>query len=90
MQPDPGPLIPPIAGLSDCDYLTNETIFELQERPDHLIVMGGGPIGVELSQAFRRLGAQVTLIERAQILPRDEPEAVAIVRAALRERRRRI
>lgn len=79
------PVIPPIDGLSDCDYLTNETIFELQERPDHLIVMGGGPIGVELSQAFRRLGAQVTLIERAQILPRDEPEAVAIVRAALVE-----
>ena len=77
------PVIPPIDGLSDCDYLTNETIFELQERPDHLIVMGGGPIGVELSQAFRRLGSQVTLIERAQILPRDEPEAVAIVRAAL-------
>ena len=77
------PVIPPIDGLSDCDYLTNETIFELQERPDHLIVMGGGPIGVELSQAFQRLGAQVTLIERGQFLPRDEPEAVAIVRAAL-------
>lgn len=77
------PTIPPISGLADCDYLTNETIFDLQERPDHLIVMGGGPIGVELSQAFRRLGSQVTLIERAQILPRDEPEAVAIVRAAL-------
>jgi pyruvate/2-oxoglutarate dehydrogenase complex dihydrolipoamide dehydrogenase (E3) component len=77
------PTIPPISGLADCDYLTNETIFDLQERPDHLIVMGGGPIGVELSQAFRRLGSQVTLIERAQILPRDEPEAVAIVCAAL-------
>ncbi len=77
------PTIPPIAGLSDCDYLTNETIFDLRQRPDHLIVMGGGPIGVELSQSFRRLGSQVTLIERAQILPRDEPEAVAIVRAAL-------
>ena len=77
------PAIPPTAGLSDCDYLTNETIFELRERPDHLIVMGGGPIGVELSQAFTRLGSHVTLIERAQILPRDEPEAVAIVRAAL-------
>lgn len=77
------PTIPPIAGLADCNYLTNETIFDLQQRPDHLIVMGGGPIGVELCQAFRRLGSQVTLIERAQILPRDEPEAVAIVRAAL-------
>ena len=77
------PMIPPITGLSDCDYLTNETIFELQERPDDLIVMGGGPIGVELSQAFQRLGVQVTLIERGQILPRDEPEAIAVVRAAL-------
>lgn len=77
------PVIPPVAGLADCSYLTNETVFELRERPDHLIVMGGGPIGVELSQAFRRLGSQVTLIERANILPRDEPEAVAIVRAAL-------
>jgi len=79
------PMIPPIAGLSDCEYLTNETIFDLQERPDHLIVVGGGPIGVELSQAFRRLGSQVTLVERANILPRDEPQAVAIVRAALRQ-----
>ena len=78
------PAIPPISGLDRSGYLTNESIFDLRERPDHLIVVGGGPIGVELAQAFRRLGSAVTLVERLKILPRDEPEAVAIVREALR------
>jgi pyruvate/2-oxoglutarate dehydrogenase complex dihydrolipoamide dehydrogenase (E3) component len=64
-------------------YLTNETVFNLAARPGHLVVLGGGPIGVEMAQAFRRLGSAVTLLERAAILPRDEPEAVAVVRAAL-------
>ncbi len=75
--------IPPVPGLAEVPYLTNETIFGVTERPDHLIVLGGGPIGVEMAQAFRRLGAAVTLVERAAILPKDEPEAVAILRAAL-------
>jgi len=75
--------VPPIAGMGDVPFLTNETVFNLTERPAHLVVMGGGPIGVEMAQAFRRLGAEVTVIERASILPRDEPEAVAIIRAAL-------
>ncbi|MFM8681489.1 MAG: dihydrolipoyl dehydrogenase family protein [Alphaproteobacteria bacterium] len=75
--------VPPIPGLADAGYLTNETIFGLAERPRHLLVVGGGPIGVEMAQAFRRLGAEVTLVEKATILPRDEPEAVAVVRAAL-------
>ncbi len=79
------PAIPQIPGLDRSGYLTNETIFELRERPDHLIIVGGGPIGVELAQAFRRLGSAVTLVERFEILPRDEPEAVAIVREALRK-----
>lgn len=79
------PAIPPISGLDGSGYLTNESIFELRERPDPLIVVGGGPIGVELAQAFRRLGSAVTLVERFKILPRDEPEAVAIVREALRK-----
>jgi pyruvate/2-oxoglutarate dehydrogenase complex dihydrolipoamide dehydrogenase (E3) component len=76
--------VPPIPGLRDVPFLTNESVFELTERPEHLIVMGGGPIGVEMAQAFRRLGSAVTLLERAQILPRDEPEAAELIRAALR------
>jgi len=75
--------IPPVPGLGDISYLTNETIFGLKEKPDHLLVLGGGPIGIEMAQAFRRLGARVTLVERAAILPRDEPEAVTILRDAL-------
>ena len=75
--------IPPVAGLGDIPYLTNETIFDPKERPDHLLVLGGGPIGIEMAQAFRRLGARVTLVEHAAILPRDEPEAVTILRDAL-------
>lgn len=76
--------VPPIPGLAEAGYLTNETVFELTERPDHLIVIGGGPIGIEMAQSFRRLGAQVTVIEKFGILAKDEPEAVAVVRNALR------
>lgn len=75
--------VPPIPGLAEVPYLTNESIFDLTERPAHLVVIGGGPIGVEMAQAFRRLGSAVTLLERQEILPKDEPEAVAVVRAAL-------
>lgn len=71
--------IPPIPGLDAVPYLTNESIFDLKARPDHLIVLGGGPIGVELGQAFRRLGAAVTLIEADAILGRDDPAAAAVV-----------
>ena len=76
--------VPPIPGLEEAGYLTNETIFGLAQCPGHLLVVGGGPVGVEMAQAFRRLGARVTLVEKASILPRDEPEAVEVVRAALR------
>lgn len=75
--------VPPIPGLADVAYLTNETIFEIKERPEHLIVIGGGPIGIEMAQSFRRLGSAVTVIEKFGILARDEPEAVAVVRASL-------
>lgn len=75
--------VPPIPGLAESGYLTNESIFELTTRPEHLIVIGGGPIGLEMAQSFRRLGAEVTVIEAFGILARDEPEAVAVVRAAL-------
>ncbi|MCZ8373860.1 MAG: FAD-dependent oxidoreductase [Beijerinckiaceae bacterium] len=75
--------VPPIPGLAEAGYLTNETVFELKERPAHLIVIGGGPIGIEMAQSFRRLGSEVTVIEKFGILARDEPEAVEVVRASL-------
>jgi pyruvate/2-oxoglutarate dehydrogenase complex dihydrolipoamide dehydrogenase (E3) component len=75
--------VPPIPGLSEAGYLTNESLFELTEQPRHLIVIGGGPIGLEMAQAFRRLGAEVSVFEQARLLPRDEPEAAEVVRAAL-------
>ena len=77
------PFIPPIEGLGDTPYLTNETIFQNRSLPDHLVVIGGGPIGVELAQAHRRLGARVTIIEGATILNKDDPELVAVLRAQL-------
>ena len=77
------PLKPPIPGLDVTPYFTNETIFDNTALPEHLIVIGGGPIGLELAQAYRRLGARVTVIEAKQILPKDDPEAVAIVRQSL-------
>ena len=72
--------VPPIPGLQDVKFFTNETIFDLTEAPAHLIVIGGGPIGLELAQAHRRLGSKVTVIEALSILPKDDPDAVAIVR----------
>ncbi|MDA3887619.1 MAG: FAD-dependent oxidoreductase, partial [Allgaiera sp.] len=78
------PAIPPIPGLADTPYLTNETIFGLTALPDHLIVLGGGPIGIELAQAFRRLGARVTVIEAATPLGREDPELAQVALARLR------
>ena len=75
--------IPPVPGLATVPYLTNETIFELAERPERLVILGGGPIGCELAQAHRRLGTPVTLLQRRTILPRDDPAAVEVVRRAL-------
>ncbi|MCB2109035.1 MAG: FAD-dependent oxidoreductase [Rhodobacteraceae bacterium] len=77
------PFIPPIPGLGDAPYLTNETIFELAERPRHLIVIGGGPIGCELAQAFVRLGAQVSVVEALTLLGKDEPAHADVVRQRL-------
>jgi len=75
--------LPPIPGLADTPYLTNETIFGLREAPAHLIVIGAGPIGAELAQAHRRLGCRVTLLEAASLLPKDDPELVDILRQRL-------
>ena len=76
--------VPPIPGLSDTPFHTNETIFEDRTRPDHLIIIGGGPIGVEMAQAHRRLGANVTLIEAApSIMIRDDKALVGILKKRL-------
>ncbi|MGB8818819.1 MAG: FAD-dependent oxidoreductase [Rhizobiaceae bacterium] len=77
-------LVPPIPGLNEVDYLTNETIFDQDRLPAHLVIIGGGPIGMEMAQAHRRLGAQVTVIEAFGALGKDDPEAAAVVLAALR------
>jgi len=77
------PAVPPIPGLDAVDYLTNETVFNLRERPEHLIVVGGGPIGLEMAQAHRQLGAKVTVLEAMQIMGPDDRDLVAVVRARL-------
>lgn len=80
------PFVPPIDGVDATPYFTNETIFENRTRPEHLIVIGGGPIGVEMAQAHRRLGAKVTIIEGADtILGKDDPELVSVVRRQLED-----
>ena len=73
------PFVPPIPGLDTVPYETNETLFDLRERPDHLLVVGGGPIGMEMAQAHRRLGCAVTVIEGAKVLGNDDPEMAAVV-----------
>ena len=78
------PLVPPVPGLERVPYETNETLFDLRERPEHLLIIGGGPIGMEMAQAHNRLGCKVTVIEGAKALGRDDPEAAAIVLDALR------
>ncbi|MBV2359893.1 FAD-dependent oxidoreductase [Thalassococcus sp. CAU 1522] len=78
------PLVPPIPGLDGMPYITNETLWELRDRPDHLLVIGGGPIGMEMAQAHRRLGSQVTVIEGAKALGKDDPEMAQIVLEGLR------
>ena len=80
-----GPLVPPIPGLGDVPYHTNETIFDLRERPDHLLIVGAGPIGMEMAQAHRRLGCEVTVLSDTPPLAKDDPELAAIVVARLRE-----
>jgi pyruvate/2-oxoglutarate dehydrogenase complex dihydrolipoamide dehydrogenase (E3) component len=77
------PAVPPIPGLAQVSYHTNETIFDLAERPARLVIIGGGPIGCELAQAFRRLGSAVTIVELDRILPKDDPELSDVVRRAL-------
>ena len=77
-------VVPTIDGLEDVPYLTNETIFGLTERPERLIVLGGGPIGVELGQAFRRLGSEVVIVEAGTLLGREDPAVAEVVIDQLR------
>ena len=78
------PLVPPIPGLENVPFETNETIFDLRELPEHLLIVGGGPIGMEMAQAHVRLGSKVTVIEGAKALGKDDPEAAALVLDTLR------
>ncbi len=78
------PFVPPIEGLDGVDYFTNENIFANKTTVDHLVVIGGGPIGMEMAQAHRRLGAKVTVMEVARLLIRDDPELAKIVIGRLR------
>lgn len=74
--------IPPISGLEEAGFVTNESVFSLTELPQRLIVIGGGPIGCELAQSFARLGSQVTIIEQApRLIPRDDADAASILRS---------
>ncbi|MFN7003313.1 MAG: dihydrolipoyl dehydrogenase family protein [Roseinatronobacter sp.] len=77
-------LVPPVPGLVDVPYMTNETLFDQTERPGHLLIIGAGPIGLEMAQAHRRLGSRVTVIEGAKALGREDPEAADVVLDALR------
>ncbi len=78
------PLVPPIPGLDTVPYETNETIFDLREKPGHLLIIGGGPIGMEMAQAHRRLGCDVTVIEGMKVLGQDDPELTTVVAAQFR------
>lgn len=75
--------VPPIAGLDRVPFLTNETLFDLPQRPEHLLILGGGPIGLEMADAFAGLGSRVTVVEAATIASREDPELVAGLRSML-------
>ncbi|WEX79093.1 FAD-dependent oxidoreductase [Sinorhizobium numidicum] len=78
------PAVPPIHGLAETPFLTNETLFELKRLPEHLVIIGAGPVGLEMAQAYRRLGSRVTVIESSAALSREDPELAAIALAEIR------
>ena len=78
------PAVPPIPGLDSVPYFTNETLFDNQQTIGHLIVVGGGPIGMEMAQAHRRLGCNVTVLEGLKALGKDDPELTAVALKGLR------
>jgi pyruvate/2-oxoglutarate dehydrogenase complex dihydrolipoamide dehydrogenase (E3) component len=77
------PAVPPIPGLDRQPYLTNSSVFDLTERPEHLLILGGGPIGLEMADAFAGLGCRVTVVEAATIASKEDPELVAALRSGL-------
>lgn len=79
------PFVPPIPGLENVPYFTNESLWDLRELPKHLLVIGGGPIGIEMAQAHLRLGSKVTVIEGMKAMGKDDPELAAIVIDKMRE-----
>ncbi|WP_298974984.1 FAD-dependent oxidoreductase [uncultured Roseobacter sp.] len=79
------PLVPPIPGLDTVPFETNETLFDLREPPKHLLIIGGGPIGMEMAQAHIRLGSKVTVIEGAKALGKDDPELAQVVLDSLKD-----
>ncbi len=79
------PLVPPIPGLDTVPFETNETLFDLRKKPDHLLIIGGGPIGMEMAQAHIRLGSKVTVIEGDKALGKDDPELADVVLSTLRD-----
>ena len=79
-----GPMVPPIPGLDSVPYLTNETLWDLRELPRRLVIVGGGPIGLEMAQAHRRLGSEVVVLEAATALGKDDPEVAAVALDRLR------
>ncbi|MGJ5621072.1 dihydrolipoyl dehydrogenase family protein [Sulfitobacter sp. MF3-043] len=79
------PLVPPIPGLETVPYETNETLFDLRQKPKHLLIIGGGPIGMEMAQAHIRMGMKVTVIEGEKALGKDDPELAAVVLNNLRD-----
>ncbi len=79
------PIAPPIPGLDTVPFLTNETLFESRPKPDHLLILGGGPIGLEMAQSFALLGARVTVVEALTIASREDPDLVAPLRQTLRD-----
>ncbi|KKJ77863.1 dihydrolipoamide dehydrogenase [Kiloniella litopenaei] len=78
-------MIPPIEGIGDVPFLTNESVFDLTDLPKKIIIVGGGPIGCELGQAFRNLGSEVSIVEMATIMPKDDPELVSVIRNRLED-----
>ncbi len=77
-------IVPDLPGLDQVPYFTNETIFTLTTLPEHLVILGAGPVAVEMAQAFRRLGARVTMVARSRVMGQDDPQAVAVVTDRLR------
>jgi pyruvate/2-oxoglutarate dehydrogenase complex dihydrolipoamide dehydrogenase (E3) component len=79
------PVVPPIPGLDTVPYFTNETLFDNTSKIEHLVIVGGGPIGMEMAQAHRRLGSRVTVLEGMRAMAKDDPELAAVVLGQIRE-----